>query len=175
MNYTQVLGPLNIPFTYAGSIQAEIQAKIDPLITVYKTMRAQTFGIVASTTEIVAGLRGGQSQLLKFREGIDNIYTNIKKWLLDNNDTVENSWIGMTITLLIICWIILSSLIATTLVLVLRVRTAAKFHYFAWGFLGFSSFLAFGIAMVLIGASVVTDDYCTFAEDLITPEGLGIL
>mmetsp|Transcript_8436 Transcript_8436/g.16794 ORF Transcript_8436/g.16794 Transcript_8436/m.16794 type:complete len:734 (-) Transcript_8436:2343-4544(-) len=170
--YTSILGPPSLAATYTGTMAYEVDYKLGSLIEVMKEIKDTSTTSVDNMKDIIEVLKTSKSSLKEFKDGMDEVHSNLKKWLIDNRDSVEYGWKGISLSLLLMIVMIQTTLLVLLAVVFLRLRSLSGTFYWSWCGAGFTAVIGFLLSAILVGFCVVLYDYCDFSKDVTTTEGL---
>lgn len=161
-----------MPATYTGVMQYEVEYKYGSVIEIMQEIKETSTTSVDEMDSIISVLKSSKSSLIEFQDGMDTLHSNLKKWLIDNRDTVEWGWKGMTVSFMLIILMTQTTLLVLLAVVFLRLRRLSGTFYASWCGAGCTSVLGFIFGALMVGFSVVLYDYCDFSKDVTTSSGL---
>jgi hypothetical protein len=167
-----VLGPPTVLATYTGAIEYEVDYKLGSVIDILKEIKDTSTTSVSNMDDIISTLKSSKDSLITFKYGMDEVHSNLVKWLIDNDDTIEYGWKGLSLGFMLMILLAQTTLLILLAVIFLRLSKLSRTLYWSWCGSGFTAVLGFLLGAVMVGCSVVLYDYCDFSKDVTTSDGL---
>lgn len=172
LNYIYNLGPPSSSSTQTGLIFEEYKDTFGEVLIIIYALKNLTLEAEKETGTIILGLNEAEKDIKQFRKGNNEVMGHIDDWIINNQDTVRDSWKGFTMVIVIWGWLIGIGAILTIASQALDTPRLAKGLCAFWIFTGLFSIIGFVLCIALLSAGIVTVDTCGLLDELFTKEGL---
>ena len=126
----------------------------------------------SDTSQITNLLKESDDNLKTFISGNKKVNGNIDDWVINNQDTVRDSWRGFSLGVVLWGWFICIGALITISAQALEKPNLAKGLCCFWLFAGIVSLLGFILAVATLAVGLVTDNSCGLLKDILKPGGI---
>ena len=166
------MGPINDVTSFAGSIEADYQIGIEPILLLMQEIFLGSEYGVKNIGEITSQLTSASENLGTFISGNTKVNSNINSWIVDNQSSVKDYWRGFSLGVVLWGWFICVGALITVSAQALNKPSLARGLCCFWIATGVFALIGFALSAAILAAGIVTDNSCGLLDDLFTETGL---